>query len=315
LDKADIETRKLELEREYGSWTSHNLQLRDDLYTIGPGVAGGTEARLRRIVQMAADLAGPIDRLRVLDLGALEGLFAVELARRGATVVAIEGRRANYEKLRLARDALELDELELRLEDVRDLRLERHGEFDLVLCLGLLYHLDAPDVFALLSRMHEVCRRLVIVDTRIALHAVDPYDHQGHRYWGQFADEPSAATDPRSRDALWSSIGNPRSFHLTRISLCNALADHGYSSVFECHLPPHPGKRPFRVTLAAFTLGREDILSVPAANEQPWSRSAELPTPLGVKLARSAMYLRLWTLVPAPLKAIWRRGKRLFERP
>jgi hypothetical protein len=69
------------------------------------------------------------------------------------------------------------------------------------------------------------------------------------------------------------------------------------------------------VTLAAFTLGREDILSVPAANEQPWSRSAELPTPLGVKLARSAMYLRLWTLVPAPLKAIWRHGKRLFERP
>jgi hypothetical protein len=155
---------------------------------------------------------------------------------------------------------------------------------------------------------------VVIIDTRIALNAVDPYDHQGHRYWGLFADEPPAGTDPRSRDALWSSVGNPRSFHLTRASLLNALADHGYSSVFECHLPPHLGKPPFRVTLAAFTLGREQILSVPAANDQPWSRSAEPPTPLGVKLTGSAMYLRMRALVPSRMKGLWRRGKRLLKR-
>jgi 2-polyprenyl-3-methyl-5-hydroxy-6-metoxy-1,4-benzoquinol methylase len=39
------------------------------------------------VVQLVADLAHePIERLRVLDLGAFEGLFAVELARQGATV-------------------------------------------------------------------------------------------------------------------------------------------------------------------------------------------------------------------------------------
>ena len=303
LDRSEIEARKLELESSYGPWTSHNLQLRDDLYTIRPGVTGGTEARLRRIVQMVTDLAGPIDRLRVLDLGALEGLFAVEFARRGASVVAIEGRRANFEKLRLAKDALELDDLELLLEDVRDLRLERHGQFDVVLCLGLLYHLDAPDVFALLSRMYEACRRVVLIETRIALHALDPYDHSGRRYWGVFADEPPAETDPHSRDALWSSIGNPRSFHLTTSSLWNALADAGYSSVHECHLPPHVSERSVRVTVAAFTLARERILSVPALNEEQWARLPEQRTPFAVRVARSKALANLWGLVPKRIRS------------
>lgn len=116
---------------ELGSRTT--CQLQDDLYTIQRGVAGGNEARVRRVVQLVADLAhGPIERLRVLDLGAFEGLFAVELARQGATVVAIEGREASLEKMRLAKEALELENLELRLEDVRGLDPQRHGAFDVV---------------------------------------------------------------------------------------------------------------------------------------------------------------------------------------
>jgi 2-polyprenyl-3-methyl-5-hydroxy-6-metoxy-1,4-benzoquinol methylase len=87
VDRDELENRKREVERRYGAWISHNLQLQDDLYTIQRGVAGGNEARVRRVVQLVADLAHePIERLRVLDLGAFEGLFAVELARQGATV-------------------------------------------------------------------------------------------------------------------------------------------------------------------------------------------------------------------------------------
>lgn len=39
LDRSEIEARKLE-DRSYGPWTSHNLQLRDDLCTIRPDVTG-----------------------------------------------------------------------------------------------------------------------------------------------------------------------------------------------------------------------------------------------------------------------------------
>jgi SAM-dependent methyltransferase len=185
------------------------------------------------VLQLVADLAhAPIEQLRVLDLGAFEGLFAVELARRGARVMAIEGREANLEKMRLAKDAWELSNLELRLEDVRGLHPEKHGEFDVVLCLGLLYHLDAPDALGLLETMREVCRDLVIIETRVAPKPRVSRDHRDRRYWGFVSSEPPLDT-PLSQDALWSSIGNRRSFEFTRPSLWNALADAGYSSVLE----------------------------------------------------------------------------------
>lgn len=63
MDRDELENRKREVERRYGAWISHNLQLQDDLYTIQRGVAGGNEARVRRVVQLVADLAhGPIRR-------------------------------------------------------------------------------------------------------------------------------------------------------------------------------------------------------------------------------------------------------------
>jgi 2-polyprenyl-3-methyl-5-hydroxy-6-metoxy-1,4-benzoquinol methylase len=312
VDKLEIAARKREIEARYGPWTAHNLQLQDDLYTIRPGVAGGNEARVRRVLQLVADLAhGPIERLRILDLGALEGLFAVELARRGASVVALEGREANLEKMRLAKEALGLEHLELRQEDVRTLDPARHGEFDVVLCLGLLYHLDAPDIFLLFERMHEVCRDLVIIETRITPYPSAQYQHNGRPYWGVVTAEPPPDTPPHSRDALWSSIGNPYSFELTRASLCNALADVGYSSVLQCHLPPKE-EGTVRATFAAFARPRVPILSVPELNEHAWERLSEPAIPLGLALRRLAAYRWLKGLVPQPARRLARRiGARL----
>jgi SAM-dependent methyltransferase len=312
MDKAEIDARKREIEAQYGPWTAHNLQLQDDLYTIRPGVAGGNEARVRRVVQLVADLAhGPVERLRILDLGALEGLFAVELARRGASVVAVEGREANLEKMRLAQEALGLEHLELRYEDVRTLDPARHGHFDVVLCLGLLYHLDAPDVFSLLERMRGVCRDLVIIETRVSPYPSVQHHYKGRQYWGVVAPEPPPDIPPHSRDALWSSIGNPNSFEFTRASLCNALGDVGYSSVLECHLPPLKEERGLRATFAAFAQPRVPILSVPELNGHPWERLPEPATPPRMVLQRLAAYRWLSGRVPQPARRLagWIRAR------
>jgi hypothetical protein len=104
MEASELAKTKVEVEDRYGPWTAHNIQLADDLFTIGPGIVGGSEVRLQQIVQVVTDVArAPIEQLSVLDLGALEGLFAVEFARRGATVVAVEGREANLEKIRQGR--------------------------------------------------------------------------------------------------------------------------------------------------------------------------------------------------------------------
>jgi hypothetical protein len=103
-----------------------------------------------------------------------------------------------------------------------------------VLCLGLLYHLDAPDVFQLLERMRDLCRDLVIIQTRVAPYPSERREHRGRQYLGMPFPEPPPDTPRLSSDALCSSIGNPLSFQLTRASLCDAFADVGYSSVLQC---------------------------------------------------------------------------------
>src|SRR5919199_94278 len=100
----------------YGPWTAHNVDLGNGLYTISPSPAGD-EVKLRRVVQLVSDLLeGQIAGARVLDLACLEGMYALELARRGARVTAIEGREQNLAKAQFAATALGL-EVDFRLGD------------------------------------------------------------------------------------------------------------------------------------------------------------------------------------------------------
>jgi SAM-dependent methyltransferase len=312
MESSEVARAKREVEDRYGPWTSHNIQLRDDLYTIRPGLVGGSEVRLQQIVQVVADVAqAPIDELRVLDLGALEGLFALEFARRGAAVVAIEGREANLEKIRFAKEVLGLDRLELRLEDVRGLDRQKHGEFDVVLCLGLLYHLDSPDVFTLLEQMLDVCRDVTVIETRIHTYHSTRRDYRGRTYWGVVGAEPPRGTPALSRELLWSSIGNLESFELTRASLCNALADVGYSSVVEAFVPPRVTDEP-RGTFVALKRPSQSILIAPALNERIGDRLPETPAPLSVALLHHPAYRSVRDVVPRSVKSLLKRaGRRL----
>ena len=83
-------------------------------------------------------------------------------------MVGIEGREAHIEKARFVKQVLSLGGLDLFQDDVRNLSKNKYGEFDVVLCLGILYHLDVPDVFAFLEQIADVCRDIAVIDTRVA---------------------------------------------------------------------------------------------------------------------------------------------------
>src|SRR6266704_5753746 len=184
MDTQTIIDKKNGVVSQYGPWTAHNIHLRDDIYTIAPRIVGD-EVKLRRIVQCVFDLAGgAVEGLRILDLACLEGLYAIEFARHKAKCVGIEGREANIEKARFAKQVLALENLEFVQDDARNLSAEKYGSFDVVLCLGLLYHLDAPDVFPFIERLSEVCGRICIVDTRIALSPTMQYTYHDKIYSG-----------------------------------------------------------------------------------------------------------------------------------
>src|SRR5438874_1963196 len=160
MDAQAIINTKNDVIMKFGNWTAHNVCLRDNVYTIAPRIVGD-EIKLRRIVQCVFDLAGgSVEGLRILDLACLEGLYAIEFAR-------------------FAKQVLQLDNLDFAQDDVRNLSVEKYGRFDVVLCLGLLYHLDASDVFPFIERLSEVCGRICIVDTRITLSPTAEYAYHG----------------------------------------------------------------------------------------------------------------------------------------
>jgi tRNA (mo5U34)-methyltransferase len=125
----------------------HQIEIRPGIVT--PGINDSTNT-LHRL-----DLPARCDGLRVLDIGARDGFFAFELERRGAEVVAIDYIDPSASGFAVARELLG-SAVECAVCNVYDLDPERHGTFDIVLFLGLLYHLRDP--LLALDRIWGVCR-------------------------------------------------------------------------------------------------------------------------------------------------------------
>ena len=128
------------------------------------------ERRLR-LLQIPEDLTG----YTVLDIGAWHGFFSFECERRGADrVLAIDHyawNRFGMDEFLAARERLE-SKVEHRLVDVYDLDLNDIGQFDLVLMLGVFYHLRNP--LLALEHVKNVTRHLLICETHVLL----PFIHE-----------------------------------------------------------------------------------------------------------------------------------------
>jgi len=240
----------------------------------GPGAPQVGEAnavKVRRVMQLTADLGGrPFDQLRVLDLGCGEGVYAIEAGLRGAQVLALDARTERMRDGAACAERHGLANVAFRQEDAREVRRSTHGEFEVVYCLGLLYHLDSPDVFSVLANVHQLCTRLLVIDTLISLESETEVGHDGHHYEGRRVrehgdDDP----DEVKRARVLRSVDNVFAFRFTRASLVRALRDAGFSSVLECHAPAEPGKAEDRVTLAALRGDPASIATYPWLNDMP----------------------------------------------
>ena len=126
---------------ELGPWF-HNLHLPDGRQTAPDHRFGDFPAF--KWQQLADALPADLSGCRALDIGCNAGFYTFELAKRGADVVAIDH---DEHYLRQARWAAERfgfeDRIDLRLLGVYDLA-EVKETFDVVLFLGVLYHLRYP---------------------------------------------------------------------------------------------------------------------------------------------------------------------------
>jgi 2-polyprenyl-3-methyl-5-hydroxy-6-metoxy-1,4-benzoquinol methylase len=238
----------------------------------GPGapqVGEGNAVKVRRVMQLTRDLtARPFEELRILDLGCGEGVYAIEAGLHGADVLALDVRTERMDEGAACAARHGLDNVTFRRQDVRAVSRDTHGDFDVVFCLGLLYHLDVPDVFSVLEAIHDVATGLVVVDTLIALGGDVEVTSRGRLYEGERWREHEDDDPPEvRRSRVLRSLDNTFAFRFTATSLVRALHDVGFSSVIECHAPLEPGKAADRITLAALCGERVSISTYPWVNE------------------------------------------------
>lgn len=144
----------------------HSMELRPGLATRG--------AKSPAVLAAEAEaLMGPLDLTgrSVLDIGAWNGFFSFEAKRRGAArVVASDSytwrhpRYCGRETIELAQRELGLD-IELLDEDVTRLTRPRHGVFDVVLLLGVFYHLIDP--IGPLMRIRHMTTEALVIETHL----------------------------------------------------------------------------------------------------------------------------------------------------
>src|SRR5205823_428296 len=144
--------------------------------------ANGNGVKVRRVMQLTLDLSNkPAGQLRILDLGCGDGVYSIEAGGRGSQALAVDGRTVRMENGIKIAQRHNLSQISFVQEDVRKLTKATHGEFDVIWNLGILYHLDVPDLFTWLENLYAMCRDggFMIVDTHIAPRIIDTAEHRG----------------------------------------------------------------------------------------------------------------------------------------
>jgi tRNA (mo5U34)-methyltransferase len=130
---------------------------------IQPGI---TTPGINNTAQVLAllDLPDNAHGLRVLDVGTRDGFFAFEMERRGADVTAVDYLSKDETGFAVASRLLD-SKVTFINANIYDLSADRLGTFDVVLFLGLLYHL--PDPLEALLLLRSMCRNQLCVESQV----------------------------------------------------------------------------------------------------------------------------------------------------
>jgi len=161
---ATIDAREIREQVERIRWF-HSIDLGHGIVTPG------RDDSRRKLAQVG--MPESLEGRAVLDIGAWDGFFSFEAERRGAhRVLAVDSfcwsgdGWGTQDGFRLAHRVLG-SQVEDREMEVMDLSPGDIGTFDVVLFLGVLYHLKNPQ--AALERVAGVARDLLILETHVDL--------------------------------------------------------------------------------------------------------------------------------------------------
>jgi len=209
---------------------------------LHPELASVHTTRLEMMAPaVAAALREAAPGARALDLGCNEGWFCHRLLEWGAAeVVGIDVRPQNLRRATLLRDHFGIPEERLRLEegDVFDAVPDRLGRFDVVLLLGLVYHLEDP--IGAVRRAAALTRGLCVIESQLTRQAV-PVEF-GWGTTGSSVSSPAAfamfVEPDREHDRLAADRGRA-SLIPNRAALELAATVAGFGRVEVAEAQPH----------------------------------------------------------------------------
>lgn len=205
-----------------GWW--HSFELPDGTQIKGVCDLAGLKDRIGQF-PIPQDLRGK----RVLDIGTWDGWFAFEMERRGAEVVAID----NWDNpLFREMHARLVSKVDYRQIDMYQLVPERIGRFDIVLFMGVLYHLKHP--LLALERVCALTTELAAVDSFILREQHRPGDHLARRPIMEFyeTDEMGGQTDNWVAPSLECLLAFCRTAGFARAELRNVIE---HSACIACY--------------------------------------------------------------------------------
>jgi tRNA (mo5U34)-methyltransferase len=198
-----------------------------------PSVHDTRRAMIEPVVREAIEAAGP--EATVLDLGCNEGWFAHRALDWGAArVVGLDVRESNVRRARLIAQHYGLDRLRFDRADVFELDLAKLGSFDVVLVLGLIYHLENPVGALRIAR--ALTRGMAVVESQLTAH--DEPIRLGWGSTGEFREETghwAAVVEPADEQQddgnSLASFGGVVSLVPNRAALLDAMAVAGFRNV------------------------------------------------------------------------------------
>lgn len=242
------------------NFTSHNIQLDNGSLTKA-------EVPLLASLQLCQALIRTLNlhfraeersQIKIADLGCLEGGYSVEFARNGYQATGFEAREDNIQKCNYIADHLSLPNLKFIKDDIKN--LENYGQFDVIFCSGLLYHLDKPVEY--LNLLGRVTKKMLMLNTHYSLEKDPLYDNplfnklkrkiekrisdsvkSNHSlsklttneniYGRWFSEYEMNAQKKDIEKSLWAAYSNYRSFWPTKKYLLQAVIESGFQVVYE----------------------------------------------------------------------------------
>ncbi len=180
---------------------------------------------------------------RVIDIGANSCGLSIEIARRGASVLAIEPDMRATDRYHLVKGALESEGLNLEVRNgvLEDL-VRSPEDCDVILFLGLLYHFKYP---------HFIIKTLASIPHLWLLLSTQCTDQHGLVQVNRLQEMPE-----RMRITMTEMTG----WHLSRELLTQSLIDAGYQRVSEGSDPKYHFKnKPKEITNSTYICAKRDI--------------------------------------------------------